>query len=50
MIIDNLTNMYNLTHFSLDSVASCISNVECSVGGNLELKQTILSCQKWITP
>jgi hypothetical protein len=33
--------MYNLTHFSPNSVAGCISNVECSVGGNLELRQTI---------
>jgi hypothetical protein len=30
-----------MTHFSPNSVAGCISNVECSVGGNLELRQTI---------
>jgi hypothetical protein len=31
-----------MTHFSPTSVAGCISNVECSVGGNLELRQTII--------
>jgi hypothetical protein len=31
-----------MTHFSPNSVAGCISNVECGVGGNLELRQTIV--------
>jgi hypothetical protein len=30
-----------MPHFSPNTVAGCISNVECSVGGNLELRQTI---------
>jgi hypothetical protein len=34
-------NKYNLTHFSPNRFAGCISNVECSVGGNLELRQTL---------
>jgi hypothetical protein len=37
---DNLTNTRYA--FSPTSVAGCISNVECSVGGNLELRQTII--------
>jgi hypothetical protein len=28
-------------HFSPNSVAGCISKVECSVGGNLEWRQTL---------
>jgi hypothetical protein len=32
-----------MTHFSPNSVAGCISNVECSVGGNLELRRTIVT-------
>jgi hypothetical protein len=44
-LTDNLTN---LAHFSPDSVAGCISNVECSVGGNLELRQTLCTPKKKI--
>jgi hypothetical protein len=31
-----------MTHFSPNSVAGCISNVESSVGGNFELRQTVV--------
>jgi hypothetical protein len=38
---NNLTNT-RIRIFSPTSVAGCISNVEWSVGGNLELRQTII--------
>jgi hypothetical protein len=38
-----ITSQKNLIHFPPNSVAGCISNVECSVGGNLELRQTLVS-------
>jgi hypothetical protein len=41
MEIDRIITSQITSHFSPNCVAGFISNVECSVGGNLELRQTI---------
>jgi hypothetical protein len=33
-----MISRYNLTHFLPNSVAGCISKVQCSAGGNLEFR------------